>query len=71
MPNNKIRSEVIGIHIQDMGGVLYPGDTNSSTGQLIIDMLKEKHPDLHTADLSNPACNSFDDYKDYIEVLLL
>ena len=58
--DENIQVEVRGIHVQGMGGVLYPGDTNFKTRKPVMDILREEHPYLLTPDLFNQACTSIE-----------
>ena len=44
------------------GGVLSVNSTDSRTGKLVIEVLREKHPDLQEVDRSHPECSSFEYY---------
>ena len=52
-----------------MGGVLYPDNSDYKTGGLVMDVMRDKNPDLFTTDLANLTCTFFEEYKEYPEVL--
>ena len=51
-----IRAAVSQATERDKGGVLSVNITDSKTGKLVIEVLREKHPDLQEVDLSHPEC---------------
>ena len=44
------------------GGVLHVNSTYPKTRMLVLDVLREKQPDLQEVDLSHPKCSAFEDY---------
>jgi hypothetical protein len=48
----KPRSTVRWITEREKGGVLLPDDMDAKSGELVIDVLKEKHPDARVPDPS-------------------
>ena len=36
--------------------------TGPKSGMLVLDALRQKHPDLQEVDLSHPECSAFEDY---------
>ena len=44
------------------GGVLSVNSTDSRKGKLVIEVLRENHPDLQEVDLSHPECSAFEYY---------
>ena len=69
--NGKLQAAVRVSRGQGMGGVIYHGDTDSKTRLPVRDVLREKHLDLRTPELSNSSCASFDEYKEHTEVVLV
>ena len=53
------------------GGVLSVKITNSKTGKLVIEVLREKHPHLQEVYLSHPECSAFEYYDTRPKVLPL
>ena len=53
------------------GGLLSVNSTDSKTGKLLIEVLKEKHPDLQEVDLRHPECSVFEYYHTRPKVLPL
>ena len=45
---------------RDQTGILDPEDIDEKTGKPVIQVLKEKHPDIHTPNINNPDCASFE-----------
>ena len=53
------------------GGVLSVNSTNARTGKLVIEVLRDKHPDLQEVDLSHHKCSLFEHYQNRPTVLPL
>ena len=43
------------------GGVLHVNSTDPKTGRPVLEVLKEKHPNLQEVELSHPECSAFED----------
>ena len=69
--NGNIRASVRVIWEQGQIRVLFPGDSDTKTGRLVMEVMREKHPVMRIPDLTDPECSSFDQYKKYPNVLPL
>eukprot|EP00957_Ditylum_brightwellii_P167713 12767712-Ditylum_brightwellii.AAC.1 len=56
---------------QEGGGVLYPDNRCTKTGEPVLDVLQGKHPDTRVPDVENPKCTAFEDYAEVPEVIPL
>ena len=57
--DGKLRPAVRWLTSRDGGGVLSPEDACTKTGRFVIDVLREKHPDLMVPDLEDEEWASF------------
>eukprot|EP00957_Ditylum_brightwellii_P045845 3478240-Ditylum_brightwellii.AAC.1 len=53
------------------GGVLYPTDQCTKSGQPVVEVLKGKHPDTRVLDVLDPNCTAFEEYDRVPEVVPL
>ncbi|KAL7476499.1 hypothetical protein ACHAW6_002357 [Cyclotella cf. meneghiniana] len=60
--DGKLCAAVCDLTSRTGGSVLGPNDACSKTGRPVHAVLCEKHPSLHTPDLSNPDSVAFTDY---------
>ena len=60
--DGRLCAAVCGLASCDTGGILGPDDTCTKTGRRVRDVLAEKHPLLHTPNLSDPNNLAFADY---------
>ena len=44
------------------GGCLLPDDQCTKTGQLVVEVLREKNPDMRVPPVENPTCVAFEEY---------
>ena len=58
----RLRSAVRMLTRREGGGVLSPEDADTKTGRPVIDVLREKHPDLRIPDLGQDDWASFEKY---------
>eukprot|EP00957_Ditylum_brightwellii_P135289 10316129-Ditylum_brightwellii.AAC.2 len=50
---------------------MFPKDNCTTTGQLVLEMLREKHPDTCIPDVPNMQCSAFKHYPETPEVVPL
>ena len=60
--NVKLHTAMRGIYGKFQGGVLFHNDADYKNRPLVLEVPREKHPDLRTPGPTNPACNSFKEY---------
>ena len=49
---------------RERGGVILLEDVFTKTRRLVIDVLQEKHPDMHVPPVENPKCPAFEEYEE-------
>ena len=52
LQQGKLRSAVRYLTEGEKGGVMFPGDIDSKTGDTVQEVLESKHPDLRVPDIS-------------------
>jgi hypothetical protein len=60
--DGKIRAGVRMLTNRDGGGVLAPGDSDTKSGRPVLEVLREKHPDIRVPDLDREDWHSFETY---------
>ena len=60
--SGRLRQAVRHATNRDGGRVLQPDDACTKTGRPVLEILKEKHPDMREPDLSNPNHHAFEHY---------
>ena len=69
--NCKIQASVRGIREQGQSWVLFPWDTDTKSGRLVMEVLREKHPAICIPYLIDPECSSFEEYEKEPDVVPL
>eukprot|EP00957_Ditylum_brightwellii_P078962 6004781-Ditylum_brightwellii.AAC.1 len=67
----KLRAAVRAATEQEKGGVLFPSDACTKTGQTVLEVLRGKHPHTRTPDLSDLECTAFEQYALLLEAVPL
>eukprot|EP00957_Ditylum_brightwellii_P192163 14627723-Ditylum_brightwellii.AAC.1 len=62
--SGRLRQAVMRATARERGGVLYPTDACTKLGQLVLEVLKGKHPNTQILDVTNPDCSAFEHYKE-------
>ena len=60
----KLRQAVRQLTSRDGGGVLHPEDADTKMGRRVIDVLRDKHPDLMIPELERDDWESFEAYEE-------
>eukprot|EP00957_Ditylum_brightwellii_P180324 13737159-Ditylum_brightwellii.AAC.1 len=69
--SGKLRAAVCTATDRDRGDVLFPSDQCTKSRLPILEVLRGKHPDTRTPDLSDLECKSFKDYSNTPEAVPL
>ena len=60
----KLQSAVCVVTSRDGGGIYAPEDADSKSGLRVIDVLRDKHPDMMDPAINAEGWMSFEDYED-------
>ena len=60
----KLQQAVYRATDREGGGCLLPDDQCTKTGRPVVEVLREKHPDMRVPPVENPMCAAFEEYKD-------